>query len=315
MDLALNDDQAALIETLTKILDQHGPAILEAERASFSRRLDEAIEQAGFFDETTYVDFGDVVPTLIVEAVASQPQIVEVASSAFVRPSVCPNWPRPLAVITGAIDRPARFLCESKSVLFVGEHEARISDLSGHERQALDPFFAYPMGRLANPTRCFAQSSVVASADDVRKLLLLAVAGELAATLQGALDSVLEHVKTRRQFGRPLGSFQAVQHRLAGNAANIGAGRWLTRKAAALRDAQDILIAAAYLQDCATQILYDLHQFMGAMGLTLEHPLYRWSYRAKLLKSELGGASKQMRDLATIAWPEEAAARSQARDK
>ncbi len=49
-------------------------------------------------------------------------------------------------------------------------------------------------------------------------------------------------------------------------------------------------------------IVYDLHQFLGAMGLTLEHPLYRWTYRAKLLKSEFGGASRSNRELAELAW-------------
>ena len=41
------------------------------------------------------------------------------------------------------------------------------------------------------------------------------------------------------------------------------------------------------LQDAPPRIVYDLHQFMGAMGLTLEHPLYRWSYRVKRLVSNL----------------------------
>lgn len=304
MNLALSDDQAALIETLTKILDQQAATSVDAKRASFSGELDKAIENAGFYDPSAYAEFGAVVPALIVETVSSRPEIVEVAASAFVRSSICPTWPRPLAIIVGPINRPTRFLCESQSVLFVGDQEARIASLAGHEREALDPFFSYPMGRLTNPETCFEQSCAIAASGDVSKLIRLSVASELAGLLQGALDSVLEHVKNRRQFGRPLGSFQAIQHRLAGNAVNISAGRWLARKAAFARDDESVLLAVSYLQDCTTQILYDLHQFMGAMGLTLEHPLYRWSYRARLLKSELGGASKQMRDLATVAWPE-----------
>ena len=62
----------------------------------------------------------------------------------------------------------------------------------------------------------------------------------------------------------------------------------------------DERLALGYVQDCAPRILYDLHQFMGAMGLTLEHPLYRWSYRVKLLLSALGGASQHLLKLGQI---------------
>ena len=41
---------------------------------------------------------------------------------------------------------------------------------------------------------------------------------------------------------------------------------------------------------------------MGAMGLTLEHPLHRWTYRVKLLRSDLGGAEMQFRAVADAAW-------------
>ncbi len=41
---------------------------------------------------------------------------------------------------------------------------------------------------------------------------------------------------------------------------------------------------------------------MGAMGLTLEHPLHRWTFRVKLLRSELGGAERQFDAVAARAW-------------
>lgn len=118
--------------------------------------------------------------------------------------------------------------------------------------------------------------------------------------LQGGLESVIGHVSDRRQFGRPLGAFHAVQHRLAACASQIAAAKWLTLKAG-VGTAGDTLMALAYAQDAVDPVVYDLHQFMGAMGLTLEHPLYRWTYRAKLLKSDLGGASRHYRKLADAA--------------
>ena len=66
--------------------------------------------------------------------------------------------------------------------------------------------------------------------------------------------------------------------------------------------AQDAAAALGYVQGVATRITYDLHQFMGAMGLTLEHPLHRWSYRAKLLRADLGGSSASYLAYATERW-------------
>jgi alkylation response protein AidB-like acyl-CoA dehydrogenase len=117
---------------------------------------------------------------------------------------------------------------------------------------------------------------------------------------------VLEHVRHRRQFGRPLGSFQAIQHRLAQAAGKIDGVRWLVLRAASTSQSGDALAASAQAQDIATQVSYDLHQFVGAMGLTLEHPLHRWTYRVKLLRAELGGAAAQFAQLADAAWPEAA---------
>ena len=78
--------------------------------------------------------------------------------------------------------------------------------------------------------------------------------------------------------------------------------RWLTLKAAHTGTAVDAATAAGYAQGIFTKVAYDLHQFMGAMGLTLEHPLHRWTYRAKLLRSEIGGAERNFVELAELVW-------------
>jgi hypothetical protein len=47
-----------------------------------------------------------------------------------------------------------------------------------------------------------------------------------------------------------------------------------------------------------------MHQFTGAMGLTLEYPLHLWTYRLRALAGELGGASAQERHVAAATWPD-----------
>lgn len=303
MNFELSEEQAAFADALQKLIGQHADeAAIAGNRSFFSAALDSALEQSGFLDALAHEDFGPVVAALLVQEVSSQTAIVEAAASAFLRPALASAWPRPFAVIDGRCDRPARFLPLARSVVFIDGSLARICRIDHDETAPLDSFFAYPMGRLKHPEACLARAETIGNIDEVRRLLLVATASEISGALQGAMNSVVEHVKTRRQFGRPLGSFQAIQHRLAMNATTIAAAIWLSRKAAATGDPQDARIAAGYAQDGAPKILYDLHQFMGAMGLTLEHPLYSWSYRIKLLLSELGGASRHLRDVAAAAW-------------
>jgi alkylation response protein AidB-like acyl-CoA dehydrogenase len=137
----------------------------------------------------------------------------------------------------------------------------------------------------------------------LRRAWQVGTAAETAGCLGAALDSVLDHVKERRQFGRPLGSLQAVQHRLAECATLVEGAKWLALKAADTGTPLDAATAAGFAQGIAKKVAYDLHQFMGAMGLTLEHPLHRWTYRTKLLSSDLGGTDRHMITVAEAAWP------------
>jgi hypothetical protein len=295
-----------LLDAVAKLLEQAGSEVLDGRRSFFNAGLDAALEESGLLQAAGEAEFGLLTAAMLVDQVCRFPGIVEVGASALVRPLICPAWPRPLAVITGPPTRPARFLCEARSVLFLGPLETRIARLAPGDATPAPAFFAYPMGVLADPAASFARSEPIGEGTNVRRLLQIAIACEIAGALQGALDAVTDHVKTRRQFGRPLGAFQAVQHRLARGATSIVASRLLARRAADIGQAEAASLALGYVQDCATTILYDLHQFMGAMGLTLEHPLYRWTYRVKLLVSELGGASHQFRDLATRVWDDAA---------
>lgn len=61
-------------------------------------------------------------------------------------------------------------------------------------------------------------------------------------------------------------------------------------------------MAALYVQQMIPEIVYDCHQFNGAMGMTLECPLHFWTYRLKALQGELGCAGSQALDLANRHW-------------
>jgi alkylation response protein AidB-like acyl-CoA dehydrogenase len=163
--------------------------------------------------------------------------------------------------------------------------------VSPEDVEPVESIFAYPLGRLKRPVDTVPFSA--ADAAEVRKWLRVALASEAAGLMQAAIDSTVEHLSARKQFGRPLGSFQALRHRMAECAVLAGGVKWLVLKAASTAADGDAALAAFHAQGSATRVVYDLHQMLGAMGMTLEHPLHLWTYRLKVLVSELGGRGAQ----------------------
>lgn len=302
MDLQPSEDQRLLLDAVRKLIARLEPDAYDGRRALYSSGHDAALAESGLLDTAGIEEYGPLPAAMLVEEIAKAPIILEVGASAMLRPQLFPGWPRPVAVLADDPKAAARFLPVAKSVLFLDGGEARIARLGDGDVEELPAFFTYPVGRLRDADACLARAEPLGDGAAARRLLRIAVAAEIAGALRGALDTVVEHVKSRYQFGRPLGSFQATQHRLASAASTIAAIRLLTLRAAALGTETDALTALGHAQENATAIVYDLHQFMGAMGLTLEHPLHRWSYRLKLLLSDLGGATAQFRALGAEVW-------------
>jgi alkylation response protein AidB-like acyl-CoA dehydrogenase len=73
-------------------------------------------------------------------------------------------------------------------------------------------------------------------------------------------------------------------------------------KAANTLDPADAALAAFHAQESARAVVYDFHQFLGAMGMTLEHPLHLWTYRLKALIGELGGRGSNALAAARALW-------------
>lgn len=101
---------------------------------------------------------------------------------------------------------------------------------------------------------------------------------------QAALEIATRHATTRRAFGRPIGEFQAVSHRLADMATRLEAARLLVRQAALAHDEErhDVSTLAAMSKLFATETAQDVIdgaiQILGASALQAGHPLER-SYR------------------------------------
>jgi alkylation response protein AidB-like acyl-CoA dehydrogenase len=137
---------------------------------------------------------------------------------------------------------------------------------------------------------------------EVERLWRVAVAAEIAGLLAAALQSVVTYTSDRKQFGRPIATFQALRHRMAEDQVVTNAAYWLAMKAAAGTSAADAAMALNYGQEAAKRVVYDYHQFLGGMGMTLEHPLHLWTYRLRLLTAELGGRGANALAAAEAIW-------------
>jgi alkylation response protein AidB-like acyl-CoA dehydrogenase len=141
-----------------------------------------------------------------------------------------------------------------------------------------------------------------ADAAAIRRRAQIGIAAEAAGLMRGALDNTVAYVKEREQYGQPLGHFQAIQHRLAEDAQIVRAAKLLALRAAFEDSDRQAAIACLYAQDAMRKVIYDCHQFSGAMGLTLEFPLHLWTYRLKVLQGEAGGRAAQGRVVSRETW-------------
>jgi alkylation response protein AidB-like acyl-CoA dehydrogenase len=132
---------------------------------------------------------------------------------------------------------------------------------------------------------------------DARRALALhdlALAAYAAAAARGLVAATAEHARTRRQFGRAIGEFQAVAHPLADCAVRLDGAATLARAAAfefdrdAASEAAVTTAAAARLTACRAGLdaAHTCHQLFGAQGIALEGPVFHVSRRLRQLASQ-----------------------------
>jgi alkylation response protein AidB-like acyl-CoA dehydrogenase len=135
---------------------------------------------------------------------------------------------------------------------------------------------------------------------------LVAIASELVGVCDRALQSTVAYVKERRQFGVPVGSFQAVSHRCAQMLLDTERARSITAFAAWCADAEPerlaeaAAMAKASAAEAGREVTASAIQAHGGIGFTWEADLH-WLYkRAQLDAALLGGARQQRTRLAAV---------------
>ena len=128
----------------------------------------------------------------------------------------------------------------------------------------------------------------------------ISIAALSVGTAQGALNLALDYAKQREQFGEKISGFQAIQFKLADMATEIEAARWLTYRAAALRDAgeafkKEAAMAKLKASRTATAVTSEAVQIFGGAGYMLESPIARFYCDAKVL--EIGEGTNEIQHL------------------
>ena len=130
----------------------------------------------------------------------------------------------------------------------------------------------------------------------VLQRVCVAVAAELTGIAQRTMEMAVDYAKERQQFGRPIGSYQAVSHRCAQMLLETESARSATYYAAWAADAspEDLPIAAsmakAYASDAGWRVAGESMQVHGGIGFTWEHDLHLWLKRARVDAAIFGDA-------------------------
>ncbi len=133
----------------------------------------------------------------------------------------------------------------------------------------------------------------------VQKIIERAAMGkccEMVGNIQRVLEMTVDYAKERKQFDRPIGSFQAIQHYCADMATDVDSARFSTYQAAwmlseGLSCTKEVAIAKAWIGEASQRVFALAHQIHGAIGATIEHDLHYYTRRAKAAELTFGDAN------------------------
>ncbi len=127
----------------------------------------------------------------------------------------------------------------------------------------------------------------------------VAVCATQIGVCERALEITAEYARERVQFGVPIGSFQAVQHRCADRLIDLESIRWTTwravsRLARGLPAAREATVAKFWAAEGGARIASTAQHLHAGLGVDLDYPIHRYFLWSKSLELELGAAAPQL---------------------
>jgi alkylation response protein AidB-like acyl-CoA dehydrogenase len=147
--------------------------------------------------------------------------------------------------------------------------------------------------------------------EEVRGIATALQCVEMVGGARAVLDLTVRYITDRAQFGRPIASFQAVQHHVADlstrvDAAGLAAWQavWRCAAGAAAGDIRgpeaQVAIAKVAAGDAYVETTLMAHQLHGGIGFTVEHDLHLWSDRARAASLTFGSREDHLRALGSL---------------
>ncbi|MFD3589564.1 acyl-CoA dehydrogenase family protein [Streptomyces sp. NPDC058683] len=188
---------------------------------------------------------------------------------------------------------------------------ATASGLTRTVLDALDP--TRPLARIrldATPVTRIGTGDAAGSLAAVRDLVRAALAAEQVGGAAACLDMAVGHARTREQFGRPIGSFQAIKHKCAQLLVEVECARSAARFAGSVvgTPGTEAAIAAAvarsYCSEAFTHAAKENIQIHGGIGFTWEHRAHLYLRRAKSSELLFGTPREERARLARLTMAE-----------
>jgi alkylation response protein AidB-like acyl-CoA dehydrogenase len=280
VDFAFNEDQLELKRQARAWLAERYPLDRDWDAPQDDRWAE--LAELGWLD-VAEAELGFVEEALLIEEMGYALYPGPYLGQVFALPSLSPEdraraaagevkWSvevRGLTPWLGSVDR-------------VIDMDGNAHDARGTELASVDP--SRPLGRLER-----GEGTPLPGARDVPRGRA-AMAAEAVGIAQRVLELGVEHAKTREQFGKPIGVYQAVSHQLSDTYADTELARSLAYWAAwcvAEEDEQAPVAAAAakaFAAEAAVRACERSIQVHGGTGFTWEHPLHRFYKRALWLE-------------------------------
>ncbi len=137
----------------------------------------------------------------------------------------------------------------------------------------------------------------------VRDVAAVAVTGLQVGALQRCLDLTVSYTKEREQFGRPIGSFQSLKHRMADMLVDVETSRsvsWAAAWSASVHApdlAEKAALAKAWCSEALTRVAEEMVQLHGGIAITWEHDAHLYLKRAHALAHLFGSPTEHVRAL------------------
>ncbi len=268
MNLELSDDEQLLSDACSLIYKRYAGAERARElyeTGATDRALMVALDDAGMLDLARDEQIGPIGAQLITEWGAEAAGAAPIGWRSLVAPHVLDvELPPVVALMWGGPGSLARFADDADILLAVEGSHVTMLQRGEWQSTKVESRYGFPLSEVT-----FEGGVALApeTADTLARWSMVSLATEIAGAGRAAVALTVQYVKDREQFGRTLGSYQAIQHRLAEEYMSIEALSLLAREAAFHgAPLERAATAATFAGDIAHRVVTNVHQFTARLA-------------------------------------------------